>query len=131
MPPGRKIRNHAQGRKAIQIRGILDLEMGADDFNTEIVPHLFFNLLHSIQHQSGGSLTDGMRVKIQSFLVQLFQERHKLFQIHGVAPLFTRVRIGRNHGSGMQLQRAIHEKLQGMDLHVLRVVFPLEALELL
>ena len=30
----------------------------------------------------------------------------------------------------MQLQRAIHEKLQGMDLQVRRVIFPPEALEL-
>ena len=69
-------------------------------------------------------------MKIQSFLIQLFQKRHKFFQIHCIASRFTGIRIGRNHGSGMELEGAVHEELQGMNFQVLRIIFLLHALKL-
>ena len=71
-----------------------------------------------------------MRMEIQSLFIQHLQKRHKLLQIHGGAPFFPGFHIGRHHSSGVELQRAVHENLQGMDLYVLRIVFPLKALQL-
>ena len=123
------IRNHAKLYKAIHIIVVLDPKMGSGDLHAEAVSQLLPGHLHPVQHHPGGCVTDGVQVKIHSLLIELFEELRKFLFIQRGNSRLRNVRIGLDHGPGMELQGAVHENLQGIDLHMLRVKLIPETLQ--
>ena len=128
MPPRGIIRKYAQLRKAIQIRVVLNLQMGAGDAHMEAISEFLSGQLYAVQCHAGRALADGVQVKIQVRLIELLQKLRHLLCGEGGRPQRMDIRVGRDHGRGMDLLGAVHENLQGMDLQVLRIIFTLETL---
>ena len=81
----------------------------------------------TVKWYAGG---DGVQVQIQPRLIELFEKIRELLFIQGGDALLRDIRIGFDHGSSVELQGAVYENFQGMDLQMLRVVFTIHALEL-
>ena len=131
MPVGRKVCEYAKLCKPVQIRVILDLQVGAGDSHMEPVSQFLSGQFHAVQYRTRRTLTHGMQVNIQTLLIDLLQEVSKLLRGEGGRSQCFDIHIRRNHTGGMNLLGTVHEDLHGMDLQVLRVILTPHPLQLL
>jgi hypothetical protein len=70
-------------------------------------------------------------LQVQSGLVEPHEDGPYLFSVEGGATDGAGVLIGGDHGGGLDLQGAVHQDLEGVDLEVLGGEIAAEALGLL
>ena len=104
--------------------------MGGGNFHPEAVAQLLSGQLHAVQHYPGGGIAHGMQMQIQSCRVELQKKILKFLFVQSGNPGLGDVRIGIHQRAGMELQCAVNENLQRMNLHMFRVEFVPHTLKL-
>ena len=75
VPPRSKIRNNTQFGEAVQVRIVLNLQMGAGDLHMETVSQFLFSHFHAVQNDAGRTFPNGVKVQVQIGLIELLQKR--------------------------------------------------------